>query len=64
MTRGLTGGVRNLEGGQVEVDVEGPRSDVESYITTLHAGPPLAQVTDVQVKWELPAGRYAEFVIW
>jgi acylphosphatase len=63
-TRGLTGGVRNLEDGQVEVDVEGPRSDVETYIMALRKGPPLAQVTDTQVQWEPTVARYADFVIW
>ncbi len=62
--KGLTGGVRNLDDGRVEVEVEGHRSDVEAFVELLRGGPPLARVADVQVQWDAPTGRYADFQIW
>lgn len=62
--RGLVGGVRNCDDGRVELDVEGPKVDIESLIEELKVGPPVSRVTDVQVEWKSPTGRYTEFVIW
>jgi len=61
---GLRGGVRNRDDGGVEVEVEGERGAVERLIAALRIGPPRAQVRDVQVQWESPTGRYADFRIW
>ena len=62
--RGLTGGVRNLDDGRVEVEVEGPGHEVEAFIGTLRQGPSLARVADVQIRWESPTGRDVDFAIW
>ncbi len=61
---GLRGGVRNLDDGCVEVEVEGPRHEVEALVKLLRTGPPMAVVEDVQVQWDSPAGQYVDFQIW
>jgi acylphosphatase len=62
--RGLAGGVRNLDDGRVEVDVEGGREIIDAYLDSLRAGPPMARVTDLEVRWEAPSGRNVGFHIW
>lgn len=62
--RGLSGGVRNLEDGRVEVQVEGERSAVDALIGALGRGPRLGRVDDLQVLWETPTGRDTGFHIW
>ncbi len=62
--RGLKGWVRNLGDGRVEVDVEGERGVVDSFLESLRAGPPMARVVEVQVQWEPPAGRHEGFSVW
>jgi acylphosphatase len=61
---GLRGGVRNLDDGRVSVEVEGERQAIESLIASLRNGPPMAQVQDVQVRWETPTNQYGDFRIW
>ncbi len=61
---GLTGGVRNLDDGSVEVEVEGQRPAVDALVELLRMGPPMARVADVQVQWDSPTGQYADFQIW
>lgn len=50
--RSLTGWVRNVADGRVEVVFEGPREGVESMIAWCHQGPPMAEVERVDVAWE------------
>jgi len=64
MRCGLAGGVRNLNDGRVEVEVEGARPDVETFLGLLRKGPTLARVADVQIQWEPATGRDVDFVIW
>lgn len=59
----LSGGVRNLDDGRVEVDVEGERRAVEAFVELLKTGPPMAQVDDLQVRWDTPTGQYKDFRI-
>ena len=60
---GLTGWVRNLPDGSVEVLAEGARPDLEKLVELLHQGPPASQVTDVRTRWTVYAGKYTEFAI-
>lgn len=62
--RKLVGGVRNLDDGRVELDVEGPRETIEALLTELGIGPPAARVTAVTVEWNPGTERFAEFQIW
>ncbi|MEO6536813.1 MAG: acylphosphatase [Candidatus Paceibacterota bacterium] len=60
---GLTGQVRNLSDGTVEVIAEGSRSALEKLVKKLHKGSLFAQVKDVRVTWQQATGEYQKFVI-
>lgn len=62
--RTLVGGVRNLDDGRVELDVEGVKDLIEGLVAELHVGPPAARVTAVIVEWTPPSGRFTDFQIW
>ena len=47
---GLTGWVRNLRSGDVEIHVSGPQDKVDEMIRRCWEGPPAAQVTAVRVE--------------
>lgn len=53
---GVSGTVRNLWDGTVEVDVEGPTGAVEEMLEHLRTGPPAAQVEGIEVRREAPRG--------
>jgi acylphosphatase len=59
----LTGFARNLSNGRtVEVIAEGPRSALETLLTHLRQGPPMAHVEKVDVSWLEASGGYRGFV--
>ncbi|MFO7891343.1 MAG: acylphosphatase [bacterium] len=59
----LTGWVKNLPNGEVEIEVEGPKGLIESLIKELPSGNPSAVVRNVEVDWQKPTGRYDDFDI-
>jgi acylphosphatase len=60
----LVGGVRNLDDGRVELDVEGKRKVIEMLVHELKIGPPAARVTKIETEWSAATGRYSNFSIW
>ena len=58
---GLTGWVRNIPGGSVELVCEGQREKVEQLIKWLWHGPSTATVTNVKVEWGDATGEHADF---
>lgn len=62
--RGLVGGVRNLDDGRVELDIEGDRAVIEALIGELKVGPPAARVSKVNVEWSTASGRFSDFAVW
>ena len=60
---GLSGWVRNLSGGGVEIEAEGAQSDIDRLIERLKNGPPLSRVTDVAAQVMVAMGSGEEFVI-
>ncbi len=60
---GLTGYVRNLPDGTVEVVGEGPRQELTALLETLKRGPPFGVVEKVDTAWSDYTGRYADFQI-
>lgn len=60
---GLTGYVRNVAGGGVEVRAEGERKQLEKLIGYLRVGPPSAKVERVVTKWSEYTGRYSGFSV-
>jgi acylphosphatase len=62
--RGLVGGVRNLDDGRVELEVEGLKDSILALLGELKVGPPASRVTTVQTEWGSVTGRHADFLVW
>ena len=62
--RRLSGGVKNLEDGRVELEVEGKRDLIVALIGDLKIGPPAARVTTVDVEWSEATGQREDFRVW
>ncbi len=60
---GLTGWVKNLWDGRVEVLAEGEKEKIEDLISRLRQGPPLAQVHNVEITWEEYRDEFEDFRI-
>ena len=61
---GITGGVKNLPDGRVEILAEGPRVTLDELLKSLRQGPPLSRVSDVLVLWRNATNRFPDFQIW
>lgn len=59
----LTGQVRNLPDGTVEVIAEGPRENLERLIEKLHRGSFLSHVETVAITWQQATGEFEKFSI-
>ncbi len=60
----LCGSVRNNPDGQsVRVVAEGARTDLESLVPQLKAGPPAARVTAVTINWSEYRGECLNFSV-
>jgi acylphosphatase len=59
----LTGYVRNLPGGRVEVVAEGERARLEKLVHYLEVGSPAARVDKVVTEWGEYRGLFARFQI-
>ena len=57
VARGVTGWVRNLMDGRVEVVLVGPEAAVDRVVQWCHQGPPRARVDGVEVQVEAPIGE-------
>ena len=60
---GLKGYVRNLDNGDVEIEVEGDRSLIEEFIVLVKAGPRSAEVRDIKVRWSAVSHQFSIFEI-
>jgi acylphosphatase len=60
---GLTGFVRNLFSGEVEVEAEGDRSLIEEFIKEVKVGPRAAHVTDLKIEWLTCKESYSSFEV-
>jgi acylphosphatase len=60
---GLKGWVRNLYDGRVEAVAEGARTDLETFIGSLEAGPAAARIEDLDIRWEPYSGEFPDFKI-
>ena len=58
---GVTGWVRNLPDGRVEVWIEGEVEAVQTLEQAVRRGPRHARVTEVARRQETPTGRYRGF---
>lgn len=62
-TLALTGWVRNLGNGSVEVRAEGSPASLATLLERLHKGPRGALVTNVSVDWASATGEYTDFEV-
>jgi len=60
---GLTGWVKNLPDGRVEIVAEGSKDALDKLIAWCHEGPPLAIVNEVKVIFEPYTGEFSTFSI-
>ena len=60
---GLVGFVRNLRGGEVEIELEGERTIIEALLTQARTGPIMARVDHLQIDWRDWLDRYTHFEI-
>ncbi|MEK7348834.1 MAG: acylphosphatase [Candidatus Eisenbacteria bacterium] len=51
MTLGLSGWVRNLPSGDVDLEAEGPRALMQEFLGDLRKGPPASRVLHIHVEW-------------
>jgi acylphosphatase len=58
---GLTGWVRNLASGEVEIVAEGGRRNLELLLAWARVGPPRARVTAVHEEWSEFANEFSGF---
>lgn len=57
----LVGWVRNTQDSSVEITAEGPREKLDKLISWAKTGPPLAQITGINIKWEKATGEFESF---
>ncbi len=60
---GLSGWVRNLPDGRVEIVAEGGRRNLEMLFAWAHQGPPAARVEEVEVEWSEYEGKLHGFEV-
>lgn len=63
-TIGLTGWVKNLPDGKVEIEAEGDKKTLESFLVDIKSGYTGAIVNDVTTQWrDAPQKKYKSFEI-
>jgi acylphosphatase len=59
----LTGWVKNLPDGSIELVAEGPRYALDQLVQWCHHGPPDARVEEVFPRWSKQTAEFRTFVI-
>ena len=60
---GLTGWVKNLPDGRVEIVAEGEEHLLERFLAWCRKGPPAAHVTDIEEDYTDATGEYPSFMV-
>ncbi len=60
---GLSGFVKNLRDGSVEILAEGPREELERFARDISEGPRRGLVRDVELRWSKSTGEFASFEV-
>jgi acylphosphatase len=60
---GLTGWVKNIADGRVEIKAEGDIPQLQQLVTWAKRGPSYAQVSEVEVKQLSATGEFTSFLI-
>jgi acylphosphatase len=58
---GLSGWVRNLSNGDVEIMVEGPTESIEKLLSLCRKGPPRSRVFDLKISMSPSTGEFKGF---
>jgi acylphosphatase len=59
----LTGWVRNIRGGRVEMVLEGEEEAVQEMLEWCWRGSPSSRVSNVEAEWDEPTGEYDDFTV-
>jgi acylphosphatase len=59
----VNGYVRNLDTGDVEVEVEGDKNDVSKFLMALKTGPKWGKISKFQIEWKKFEGLYDQFFV-
>lgn len=62
-TLGITGWIRNLDDGSLEIIVEGELSIIDNFIAWCKFGPPNAKVERIHIQFESPKDEFNDFRI-
>ena len=57
----VSGYVKNLDNGDVEIEAEGDRDRVEQLLKSVKVGPTFSKVRDVIIEWQQFTGKYDSF---
>lgn len=60
---GLTGFVRNLSDGRIEIDAQGDDASVEKILAWCQEGPQSAQLKSILFRYDEPAEHGTDFVV-
>jgi acylphosphatase len=60
---GVTGWVRNLPSGEVELCAEGPRELLSQLVAWCRLGPPAARVEEVRAEYAPATGEFTDFQV-
>lgn len=60
---GLTGWVRNLYSGEVEVIAEGQEKDLSSFFERMKIGPSLCHIIEIKSEWLTATSEFRSFNI-
>jgi len=60
---GLTGWVRNLTDGRVEIVAEGSEDQVNQLIELIKQGPRFSKVEKIDVSWKKAVGEFGRFEV-
>ena len=60
---GLTGWVKNLPNGNVEIHAEGEKQTIQEFIVNVKEGPAFGYVSDLELEWGEPSEEYRTFDI-
>lgn len=59
----VTGWVRNLPNGRVEIFAEGSELNLTEFLTDLYRGPVMGHVEDIDLHWKQSEQQHSEFEI-
>ena len=59
----ITGWVKNLPDGKVEIIAEGEKEKLKQMVDWVKQGPPAAQVNNIDIEWQEYKGEFKDFHI-